>query len=266
MTKLPFKIFPQPPGKPSFRIAPFPGAGRAGAFSLIELLVTVAILAVLAAIIMPTTNVLREKANAAKCMSNIRTVGQGLALYAGENGGFPTFGVPIPGNNGPPYWAEKIDPFVGRHSNAYLCPSEKSPGAIPDPEEKKAPYTYPGSWYAGIHYGANPAVVTELVNNDGDYAPATPGMIARPSRTVMLAESWDTRSNTMGVLLVVGHLGESSRMNPRPYTVSFIKYRHSGKANVCFADGHVETLTEKQLMPNKALPKTDPDYSLWDLL
>jgi prepilin-type N-terminal cleavage/methylation domain-containing protein len=52
-------------------------------FTLVELLVVIAIIAVLISILLPTITRAREAANRAKCLSNLRTIGQLMTMYAG---------------------------------------------------------------------------------------------------------------------------------------------------------------------------------------
>ena len=69
----------------------------ASAFTLVELLVVIGIIAVLIAILLPTINAARRQGATAACLSNLRNLGQALAVYQAEQKGSYPFAYYISG-------------------------------------------------------------------------------------------------------------------------------------------------------------------------
>lgn len=63
---------------------------KRAAFTLIECLVAVAVIALLAALVFPALGRSKGMARRTKCISNLRQIGAGLFIYLGENERYPT--------------------------------------------------------------------------------------------------------------------------------------------------------------------------------
>lgn len=125
-----------------------PVGRRHSGFTLVELLVVIGIIALLISILLPALNKAKEQANAVKCQANLRTLMQGVLLFAGEHGGS------LPGNDGDRSHREewKRDYLYGpkppasgsagkaphdgtifkyvKNPQVYLCPSSSFEGRI----------------------------------------------------------------------------------------------------------------------------------------
>ncbi|MDB5304159.1 MAG: hypothetical protein JWM97_1708 [Phycisphaerales bacterium] len=76
------------------------GHGLRPAFTLVELLVVIGIIAVLVAILMPALAMAREAAKTSKCLSNLHQIAMGIQMYAADN-----HDCLIPGD----YWSPTVD-------------------------------------------------------------------------------------------------------------------------------------------------------------
>jgi prepilin-type N-terminal cleavage/methylation domain-containing protein/prepilin-type processing-associated H-X9-DG protein len=116
------------PDNPDSKVANRPR--RRGAFTLVELLVVIGIIALLIAILLPALSKAREQSKKTACLSNLRSLGQAMYLYANAHRDR------LPNDNPPGKWkdyngANRIMVVFARdyvHTpGVFLCPSDSSP-------------------------------------------------------------------------------------------------------------------------------------------
>jgi prepilin-type N-terminal cleavage/methylation domain-containing protein len=87
----------------------------AKAFSLIELLIVMAIIAVVAGILFPVIAASKREAKRTSCASNMRQIFLATDLYCQDTGGWES----------PPDYLYQVEPYI-KNAHIFTCPSEDS--------------------------------------------------------------------------------------------------------------------------------------------
>jgi prepilin-type N-terminal cleavage/methylation domain-containing protein len=109
------------------------------AFTILEVMVAVFILAILAAFLLPNLGSFTDRARETQCMANLRSIHLGLSSYLSDHGRIWPQG-PSPANEGPwsEFWLKTLEPYHVT-PETWQCPGitallkkeNASPGEIP---------------------------------------------------------------------------------------------------------------------------------------
>ena len=187
---------------------------RRRAFTLIELLIVVGIIAVLIALLLPAIQAAREQARRAQCVNNLLQLGLAMGNYASTHSVLPPGVVNDKGPianlpNGYHHgWAVQILPFIGQnniyrrfnfeesvyaasnmtarevHISTFLCPSSPANGPIS---------------YAGCHHDVEAQIAVDnhgvlYLNSHIGFDDITDG----PAQTILLGELRSGSPATLG--------------------------------------------------------------------
>ncbi|MCC6422334.1 MAG: prepilin-type N-terminal cleavage/methylation domain-containing protein [Phycisphaerales bacterium] len=201
----------------------------ASAFTLVELLVVIGIIALLISILMPALNKARQSSLQVACASNMRQLGVAMSLYCAENKNWFPPNVLLPERPGNYWWPSRLYYYLNRNIEVFRCPAADESEIItgygtwielPTYPMRFFPLCYAANIYVGhdMNVGQDPIKITQ---------------ITKAPETVWLIDSKSVPS------------GSTAGINTAPFNshptdvVPYNSYRHSNRINVLFVDGHV---------------------------
>lgn len=240
----------------------------AKAFTLVELLVVIGIIALLISILLPVLAKAREQARSVVCQSNIRQICQAVYMYVAENRGVlpnPYTRIPPwPGTaiqqdvNGQVNWqVGTIWPYISSSPDVrrriFNCPSDTDPrylGTTSHVLDTTSPRNFSYSFTDKM---------LRLVGQNGASGQLLLTQVHSPSHKLMILE--DEAPVGPGADVSDGWPG----ITPGSQVACLLTMRHNKTASVGFFDGHVESMSPLIFANTQPNIYTDAYWHYFDL-
>ena len=215
---------------------------RRHAFSLIELLMVMAIIAVLSTMVLFIINTVRSTARNLQCTTNVRNLAVATQCYATDNRGMLPYRV-----INAEWWemslnyleAQYQDTYRKRRGDIFHCPFADA--EIPNPWKTAARFT--------CHYGMNSHIRVAWTGVDWLFDQSPIRMVQLPADLLLMTDNkaWSTSSGSTTYTYFEGATYDSASSGPWPAflnwhtPVALAPIRLHGRAiNFVCIDGHAE--------------------------
>ncbi len=212
-------------------------------FTLIELLIVIAIIAILASMLLPALNKARQRGMATQCTSRLKQTMQGCLLYDGDYNGQIILYDKGDGSGGRSWLKIMQNKYLDR--KVAICPNTK-PYTGNDIESEKYRYCYGMGNYRGTT-GRDPHFGSSFFFNVADKGWGfNTKQTRQPSKLAVLADTVFSNASPeySGIGCYQFEFGGFTESN-----TAGVFLAHQNNANIAFLDGHVSAQNRDRLYP-----------------
>ena len=226
-------------------------------FTLIELLIVIAIIAILAALLLPSLKTARDQAYKIQCAGSLKQLGLMNALYADNyNSWFLPSKCGWTGSGYSQLWYNSTPLGVAAKTLIDLPSSAITSGAWPKAFIcPKATLVTPATGYSNL-YPMDRSYAMNVVTSGWwgiDPWGWTANKLVRPSMTINFIDSTDAYGVVIEHSLYASYYGLQGEYYANDNTYNAMTaYRHSLGANIAFADGHTSNMNYRDIQNNSA--------------